>query len=81
MPSRKMRTAIYFFYGLDVEIRPKWTPPGLRTHPPEVFIHPRWGNRYLIADSPQLQMHIRVCRTERIASNSCVNGWVRTPGG
>ena len=25
MPSRKMRTAIYFFYGLDVEIRPKWT--------------------------------------------------------
>ena len=48
MPSRKMRTAIYLFYGLDVEIRPIWTPPGLRTHPPELFIHPRWGNRYLI---------------------------------
>ena len=32
MPSRKMRTAIYFFYGLDVEIRPIWTPP-------ELFIH------------------------------------------
>ena len=28
MPSRKMRTAIYLFYGLDVEIRPKWTLPG-----------------------------------------------------
>ena len=27
-----MRTAIYFFYGLDVEIRPIWTPP-------ELFIH------------------------------------------
>ena len=27
MPSRKMRTAIYLFYGLDVEIRPKLTPP------------------------------------------------------
>ena len=26
MPSRKMRTAIYFSYGLDVEIRPKLTP-------------------------------------------------------
>ena len=32
MPSRKMRTAIYLFYGLDVEIRPIWTPP-------ELFIH------------------------------------------
>ena len=32
MPSRKMRTAIYFFYGLDVEIRPKMDPP-------ELFIH------------------------------------------
>ena len=32
MPSRNMRTAIYFFYGLDVEIRPIWTPP-------ELFIH------------------------------------------
>ena len=28
-----MRTAIYFFYGLDVEIRPKMDPP-------ELFIHP-----------------------------------------
>ena len=28
------RTAIYFFYGLDVEIRPKWTLPGSApTHP------------------------------------------------
>ena len=27
-----MRTAIYFFYGLDVEIRPKMDPP-------ELFIH------------------------------------------
>ena len=27
-----MRTAMYFFYGLDVEIRPIWTPP-------ELFIH------------------------------------------
>ena len=32
MPSRKMRTAIYLFYGLDVEIRPKMDPP-------ELFIH------------------------------------------
>ena len=24
-------------------------PPGLRTHPPELFIHPRWGNRFGIA--------------------------------
>ena len=32
MPSRKMRTAIYLFCGLDVEIRPIWTPP-------ELFIH------------------------------------------
>ena len=32
MPSRKMRTAIYFLYGLDVEIRPKMDPP-------ELFIH------------------------------------------
>ena len=32
MPSRKMRTAIYFFYGLDVEIR-------LKMDPPELFIH------------------------------------------
>ena len=31
VPSRKMRTAIWFFYGLDVEIRPKLTP--------ELFIH------------------------------------------
>ena len=36
MPSRKMRTAIYFFYGLDVEIRPK---SGVPHHPPELFIH------------------------------------------
>ena len=27
-----MRTAIYLFYGLDVEIRPKMDPP-------ELFIH------------------------------------------
>ena len=27
-----MRTAIFFFYGLDVEIRPKMDPP-------ELFIH------------------------------------------
>ena len=27
-----MRTVIYFFYGLDVEIRPKMDPP-------ELFIH------------------------------------------
>ena len=32
MPSRKMRTAIYFCYGLNVEIRLKWTPLGVRTH-------------------------------------------------
>ena len=32
MPSRKMRPAIYLFYGLDVEIPPIWTPP-------ELFIH------------------------------------------
>ena len=32
MPSRKMWTAIYFFHGLDVEIRPKMDPP-------ELFIH------------------------------------------
>ena len=31
-----MRTAIYFFYGLDVEIRPK---SGVPHHPPELFIH------------------------------------------
>ena len=36
MPSRKMRTAIYFFYGLDVEIRPKSGDPH---NPPELFIH------------------------------------------
>ena len=36
MPSRKMRTAIYFFYGLVVEIRPK---SGVPHHPPELFIH------------------------------------------
>ena len=28
MLSRKMCTAIYFFHGLDVEIRPNWTLPG-----------------------------------------------------
>ena len=32
MPSRKMRTAIWFFYGLDVEIRPNIDPH-------ELFIH------------------------------------------
>ena len=31
-----MRTAIYFFYGLDAEIRPK---SGVPHHPPELFIH------------------------------------------
>ena len=36
MPSRKMRTAISFFYGLDAEIRPK---SGVPHHPPELFIH------------------------------------------
>ena len=36
MPSRTMRTAIYFFYGLDAEIRPK---SGVPHHPPELFIH------------------------------------------
>ena len=27
MICRPPRSAIYFLYGLDVEIRPKWTPP------------------------------------------------------
>ena len=31
-----MRTAIYLFYGLDAEIRPK---SGVPHHPPELFIH------------------------------------------
>jgi len=38
MICRLGRTAIYFFYGLDVEIRPKWTlsgsAPTLRTYFP-----------------------------------------------
>ena len=28
MICRPPRVAIYFFYGLDDEILPKWTPPG-----------------------------------------------------
>ena len=41
-----MRYAIFFFHGLDVEI---WPKSGVPHHPPELFIHPVWGNRYLHA--------------------------------
>ena len=35
MPSQPLRTIIWFLYGLNVEIRPKWTPPGA-AYPPVV---------------------------------------------
>ena len=35
-----------FFYGLDVEIRPKLTPGAGTPRWALAAIHPRWGNRY-----------------------------------
>lgn len=32
MPSRLLRTAIWFLNGLDVEIWPKWSPPSCLSH-------------------------------------------------
>ena len=32
MPSRPVQNAIRFLYVLDVEMRLKWTPLGVRTH-------------------------------------------------
>ena len=36
-----------FFYGLDVEIRPKLTPGAGTPRWSLAAIHPGWGNRYL----------------------------------
>ena len=38
-----MRNAILSSYGLDVEIRPKWT---CKMDTPELFIYPWWGYWY-----------------------------------
>ena len=35
-----------FFYGLDVEIRPKLTPGAGTPRWALAAIHPRWGNMY-----------------------------------
>ena len=37
-----------FFYGLDVEIRPKLTPGAGTPRWSLAAIHPRWGNRYVL---------------------------------
>ena len=40
------RYAIYFLYGLDVEIRPKWTLPG--SAPTRAVYPPRVGNSMVV---------------------------------
>ena len=53
MVWRLGRYAIYFVYGLDVEI---WPKSGVPHHPPELFIQPWWGNRYFIKAKLQMEM-------------------------
>ena len=85
-----MRTAIYFFYGLDVEIRPK---SGVPHHPPELFIHlggaigilrfleDRMKNNHddqnvcVCAESESLYL------LPHLGWMNSSGGWVRSPGG
>ena len=44
---RHFPTHEWFFYGMDVEIRPKLTPGAGTPRWALAAIHPGWGNRYL----------------------------------
>ena len=46
--SGTFQPRIDFFYGLDVEIRPKLTPGAGTPRWALAAIHPGWGNRYFL---------------------------------
>ena len=76
-----MRTAIYLFYGLVVEIRPK---SGVPHYPPELFIHlgGAIGTKRVprLSTQPKRDLGMGQIRARVFAeaSGQGLNGWVKS---